>query len=114
MTPEEGLRKQIEIYRGMTGQQRLQIAFDLYEMTRVLVRAGVRHQHPDWDEQQVEQEMLRSSTRDFLANEHSLRLRIAVSNRREGLSVLRVEIRLLRWIESLEDVVGRSDGCSFL
>jgi hypothetical protein len=58
MTPEEGLRKQIEIYRTMTPQQRLQIAFELYETARTLVRAGVRHQHPELDERQVEQEVL--------------------------------------------------------
>jgi hypothetical protein len=59
MTPKEGLQKQIEIYRAMTGQQRLQIAFDLYETSRALVRAGVRYQHPDWDEERVEQEVAR-------------------------------------------------------
>ena len=59
MTPEEGLRKQIEIYRGMTGQQRLQIGFELYELSGALVRAGVRHDYPDWDEQQVEEEVNR-------------------------------------------------------
>jgi hypothetical protein len=51
--------KQIEIYRGMTGQQRLQIAFDLYETARALARAGVRHQHPDWDESRVQEEVVR-------------------------------------------------------
>jgi hypothetical protein len=59
MTPEEGLRKQIELYRQMTPQQRLQISFELYELSRTLVRQGVRHQHPDWDSQQVEQEVNR-------------------------------------------------------
>jgi hypothetical protein len=59
MTPGEGLQKQIEIYRRMTGQQRLQIGFELYELARGLVRAGVRHQHPDWDDGQVEQEVIR-------------------------------------------------------
>jgi hypothetical protein len=59
MTPEEGLRMQIEGYRRMTPQQRLQIGFRLYALTRTLVRQGVKHQHPDWDEEQVEQEVLR-------------------------------------------------------
>ena len=59
MTPDEGLRMQIEGYRRMTPQQRLQISFRLYELTRTLVRQGVKHQHPDWDEQQVEREVLR-------------------------------------------------------
>jgi Rv0078B-related antitoxin len=59
MTPQEGLRMQIEGYRRMTPQQRLQISFRLYELTRTLVRQGVKHQHPDWDHQRVEQEVLR-------------------------------------------------------
>jgi hypothetical protein len=50
---------QIEAYRRMTPQQRLQIAFDLYELSRTLVRQGVRHQHPDWSDRQVEEEVLR-------------------------------------------------------
>ena len=59
MTPEEGLRMQIEAYRRMTPQQRLQISFRLYRLTRTLVRQGVKHQHPDWGEAQVEREVLR-------------------------------------------------------
>jgi hypothetical protein len=59
MTPEEGLRIQIEAYRRMTPQQRLQISFRLYHLTRTLVRQGVKHHHPDWDDGQVEREVLR-------------------------------------------------------
>lgn len=59
MTPDEGTQKQIEVYRRMTPQERLQIGFELYELSRNLVRAGVRHQHPDWTEPQVEQEVVR-------------------------------------------------------
>jgi hypothetical protein len=32
MTPEDALEKQIEIYRRMTGEQRLKIALDLHEL----------------------------------------------------------------------------------
>jgi hypothetical protein len=59
MTPAQGVQAQIEAYRRMTGQQRLQVAFDLYAVARQLARAGVRHQHPDWDETRVEQEVVR-------------------------------------------------------
>jgi hypothetical protein len=59
VTPQEGLQMQLEAYRRMTPQERLQIAFDLYETARALVRAGVRHQNPDWNEHQVEQEVVR-------------------------------------------------------
>lgn len=59
MTPEEGLRKQIEILRGMTGKQRLEIACQLYDTARALVRANVRNQHRDWTDDLVEQEVTR-------------------------------------------------------
>jgi hypothetical protein len=59
MTPKDGLSKQIGLYRRMTGQQRLQIGFELYELAHELVRGGVRHQHPDWDDERVRQEVLR-------------------------------------------------------
>jgi hypothetical protein len=59
MNPEQGLQVQIDIYRRMTGQQRLQIAFDLAELTRELVRSNVRNYHADWSEQQVDQEVVR-------------------------------------------------------
>lgn len=59
MSPTEGLQKQIEIYRGMTGTQRSQIGLQLYELAQELVRSGVRHQHPDWDSRRVEAEVIR-------------------------------------------------------
>ena len=59
MSPEEGTRLQIECYRRMTPQQRLQVSFRLYELTRSLVRQGTKHQHPDWDEEQVKEEVVR-------------------------------------------------------
>jgi hypothetical protein len=59
MTPVEGTWKQIELYRGMTPQQRLQVVFRLHALTRALAAQGVKHQHPDWDDGQVAQEVLR-------------------------------------------------------
>jgi hypothetical protein len=59
MSPEEGVQHQIECYRRMTPQQRLQIGFRLYELTRTLACQGVKHQHPDWNEEQIHQEVLR-------------------------------------------------------
>jgi hypothetical protein len=59
LTPEEGLQTQIDVYRRMTGQQRLQIAFDLSQLSRELVRSNVRNHHPDWTDEQVEQEVVR-------------------------------------------------------
>jgi hypothetical protein len=59
MTPEEGLRMQIEGYRRMTPQERLQISFRLYALTRTLVRQGVKSQHPDWSEEEIQAEVAR-------------------------------------------------------
>jgi hypothetical protein len=59
MTQEEGIWKQIELYRRMTPQQRLQVGFELNDWLRSFVRRGVKFEHPDWDEQQVEQEVRR-------------------------------------------------------
>jgi hypothetical protein len=51
--------KQIEILRAMSGQDRLRVAERLYWSARKMKAAGVRAQHPDWPETQVEAEMRR-------------------------------------------------------
>lgn len=53
MTPEAALQKQIELYRRMTGEERLQIALRLHEFSCQIAREGIRHQHPDADENEV-------------------------------------------------------------
>jgi hypothetical protein len=59
MGPDEGLQKQIELYRAMTAQRRLQISFELDALARQLARSGVRFQHPEWSIEQVEREVAR-------------------------------------------------------
>jgi hypothetical protein len=59
MPTEDGFEIQLGLYRRMTPQERLQISFRLYALTRTLVRQGIKHQHPDWGEKQVEDEVLR-------------------------------------------------------
>jgi hypothetical protein len=59
MTPDDGLRLQIEIYRRMTPQQRLQESFRLYELGKTIARQGVKNQHPDWSSKQVDAEVVR-------------------------------------------------------
>ena len=54
MTPQAALDEQIARYRRMTGEQRLAIALDLHEMSCDIARAGIRRQHPDANESQVE------------------------------------------------------------
>jgi hypothetical protein len=57
MTPQAALDLQIERYRNMTGEQRLAIALDLHELSRDIAREGIRAQHPNADEKEVERQL---------------------------------------------------------
>jgi len=59
MTPEEALKRQIELYRAMTGQQRLKIALDLHEFACNIAREGIRRQYPDATAEQIEAHLRR-------------------------------------------------------
>ncbi|HEV2393298.1 MAG TPA: hypothetical protein VG146_13165 [Verrucomicrobiae bacterium] len=54
MDAATALTKQIERYRGMTGEQRLAVALDLHEMSCEIAREGIRRQHPQADVAEVE------------------------------------------------------------
>jgi hypothetical protein len=54
MTAAAALDRQIARYREMTGEQRLAVALGLHEMSCHIAREGIRHQHPDADEVEVE------------------------------------------------------------
>ncbi|HWC60468.1 MAG TPA: hypothetical protein VHC44_12300 [Verrucomicrobiae bacterium] len=54
MTPQAALDLQIKRYRDMSGEQRLAIALDLHELSCEIAREGIRAQHPDADEKEVE------------------------------------------------------------
>jgi hypothetical protein len=54
MTPQAALDFQIERYREMSGEERLAIALDLHELSCDIAREGIRAQHPNADEQEVE------------------------------------------------------------
>ena len=53
MTPEAALQLQIERYRHMTGEQRLALAMELHELACELARAGIKRQHPEANEVEV-------------------------------------------------------------
>ena len=59
MADEQSSLKQIEIFRAMTGEQRLRLAEQLYWSARKLKLAGLRAQHPDWTEEQLNAEVRR-------------------------------------------------------
>ena len=58
MTPDQALKKQIERYRAMTCDERIRIALRLHELASEMARAGIRAQHPDADEHEVERHLL--------------------------------------------------------
>jgi hypothetical protein len=71
-TSLEAQRVQFEVYRRMSGEQRLMLAFEMSSFARELARAGIRRSHPDWEEAQIARELLRLA---FLPAELPARLR---------------------------------------
>ena len=48
-----------EVFRAMTGAQRLKIASDLFASARRMIASHLAAEHPDWDEQRVREETAR-------------------------------------------------------
>ena len=57
MTPEAASEAQIERYRRMTGEQRLEIALRLHELSCEVAREGIRAQFPGETEAEVERRL---------------------------------------------------------
>ena len=53
MSPQAALAAQIERYRQMTREQRVAIALGLHELSCDMARMGIRRQHPNADEAEV-------------------------------------------------------------
>jgi hypothetical protein len=58
-TSAEAQAIQLEIYRAMTGEERLLLALEMSLFARALAKASIRQEHPDWTEGQVARELLR-------------------------------------------------------
>lgn len=58
-TTVEAVRKQFEILRRLGPEVRLKMAFEMSDNLRRIVEAGVRGRHPDYNEQQIKQGVLR-------------------------------------------------------
>ena len=56
---EQASPEQVELFRGMTGEKRLQLAEQLYWSARRIKTAGLRAQHPEWSQEQLEAETRR-------------------------------------------------------
>ncbi len=57
MSPLEARQKQIEMYRNMSGEQRLLIGLQLHEAACEIARAGIRARFPDADESLIEDKL---------------------------------------------------------
>jgi len=57
MTPETASEAQIERYRQMMGEQRLEIALRLHELSCDVARDGIRAQFPGASEAEVERRL---------------------------------------------------------
>jgi len=62
MTPEAALEMQIERYRQMSPSERIELALRLHELASDVARSGIRAQHPNATDEEVE-EMLRERRR---------------------------------------------------
>jgi hypothetical protein len=54
---EQASPEQIAALRAISGEERLKIAERLYWSARKMKAAGIRAQHPDWTEEQVNEEV---------------------------------------------------------
>jgi hypothetical protein len=59
LADEQSSPEQITALRAMTGAQRMRLAERLYWSARKMKAAGLRHQHPDWPEQRLNDEVRR-------------------------------------------------------
>ena len=58
-TTLEAARKEFEVLRKLGPQVRARMAFELSDNLRDRVKAGIRHRHPDFGEEEVKLEVLR-------------------------------------------------------
>ena len=54
MNSEEGARKQIEIYRKMSGRERLRIVFEMWKTALAMTKASERAMNPDLSDDEIQ------------------------------------------------------------
>jgi ABC-type uncharacterized transport system ATPase component len=47
------------VFRAMTGAERLKIASDMYRSARRMIASQLAAEHPDWDQQRLQEETAR-------------------------------------------------------
>ena len=58
-TSPEAYKLQLEIFRAMTPGERLQRGSELSELSRGLLADGVKHRHPEYNEQEIRLAVIR-------------------------------------------------------
>ena len=58
-TTPEAAAVQSEVIARLTVARRLELAFEMSEMARALARARLREEHADWDDADLDRELLR-------------------------------------------------------
>lgn len=49
----------VPILRAKNPAEKLQMQFQAFELVRMLMAAGIKHRHPQWSQEQVDQEVAR-------------------------------------------------------
>jgi len=68
-TDHESWKKQISLFRAMTGSQRTALTLRLTAMVRETIRAGIRQRHPHYGEAKVQQALFRNLYGQALCDE---------------------------------------------
>lgn len=53
-----------EVMRGMTGAEKLCLAWDLFDSARRMLTTSLRTRHPEWDTARVQVEVMRRMSHD--------------------------------------------------
>ena len=53
-TTEDAHQRQLDVYRRMSGSQRMELMIEMSEEFRDIQRSGIRSRHPDYDGHMVE------------------------------------------------------------
>jgi hypothetical protein len=62
MNPRDAEKLQIEIFRRMTPQERLECCFRWTNLTYDIARSAIRTEHPDWSPERIDREIGRRIT----------------------------------------------------
>jgi len=63
LKPQPNRKKYIEILRNMTGEQRIRIGFELFEMAKKVMIDGIKAQNPGITSEEIQQEVVRRMMR---------------------------------------------------